>query len=129
MNFFIQKDKEKQDAAAERLIHSVNAVTALLKANTELRDTIEKLKAHKENQEGEVFGLQIENQTLRERLEVVEGILKSNKEDYENLVSDNVKNNMMKSNTQYGKFNMNAPLDESSRVSIDAVYNELIQLR
>jgi len=40
----MQKDKEKQDAAAERLIHSVNAVTDLLKANTELRDTIEKLK-------------------------------------------------------------------------------------
>lgn len=44
MNFFMMKDKEKQDAAAERLIHSVNAVTDLLKANTELRDTIEKLK-------------------------------------------------------------------------------------
>ncbi len=84
MNFFIQRDKEKQDAAAERLIHSVNAVTELLKANTELRDTIEKLKASKEDQEGEVFGLQIENQTLRERLEVVETILKSNKEDFEN---------------------------------------------
>lgn len=31
-------DKAKQDAQAERLIHSVNAVTELLKANTELRD-------------------------------------------------------------------------------------------
>jgi regulator of replication initiation timing len=49
-----------------------------------LRDTIEKLKASKEDQEGEVFGLQIENQTLRERLEVVETILKSNKEEFEN---------------------------------------------
>jgi predicted nuclease with TOPRIM domain len=104
-------------------------VTELLKANTELRETIEKLKSQKEQQEGEVFGLQIENQTLRERLEIVEGILKSNKEDYENLVSDNVKNNMVKSNTQYGKFNMNAPLGEQTSVSIDAVYNELIQLR
>lgn len=61
MNFFIMKDKEKQDAAAERLIHSVNAVTDLLKANTELRDTIEKLKISKEDLDGEVFGLQIEN--------------------------------------------------------------------
>lgn len=127
MNFFIQKDKEKQDAAAERLIHSVNAVTELLKANTELRDTIEKLKALKEEQDGEVFGLQIENQTLRERLEVVEGILKSNKDDLENLVSDNVKINMVKSNTQYGKFNMAASTE--GPVSIDSVYNELIQLR
>lgn len=53
----MMKDKEKQDAAAERLIHSVNAVTDLLKANTELRDTIEKLKASKEDVDAEVFGL------------------------------------------------------------------------
>jgi len=37
MQLYMQKDKEKQDAAAERLIHSVNAVTELLKANTELK--------------------------------------------------------------------------------------------
>ena len=36
------EEKEKADAAAERLIHSVNAVTELLKANTELRDKMEK---------------------------------------------------------------------------------------
>jgi hypothetical protein len=42
------KDKDKHDAAADRLIHSVNAVTELLKANTELRDTIEKMKINKE---------------------------------------------------------------------------------
>ena len=39
----------------------MNAVTDLLKANTELRDTIEKLKSSKEEADGEVFGLQIEN--------------------------------------------------------------------
>jgi hypothetical protein len=31
-------DKQKNDAQAERLIHSVNAVTELLKANTLLRE-------------------------------------------------------------------------------------------
>lgn len=41
-NFFIKSDKEKKDEAQDRLIHSVNAVTELLKANTELRDTLEK---------------------------------------------------------------------------------------
>jgi len=35
----------------------VNTVTDLLKANTELRDTIEKLKNQKEEVDGEVFGL------------------------------------------------------------------------
>ena len=37
-NFYFKQDKEKMDAAAERLIASVNAVTDLLKANTKLRD-------------------------------------------------------------------------------------------
>ena len=42
-NFYYKQDKDKVDAAAERLIHSVNAVTDLLKANTKLRDNIEKV--------------------------------------------------------------------------------------
>ncbi len=108
MNFYLQQDKQKMDAAAERLIHSVNAVTDLLKANTELRDTIEKMRRQKEDSDSEVFTLNIENQTLRERLELVEGILKNNRENYENMVSDQVKGILAKSNTQYGKFNMNA---------------------
>ena len=122
------------DAASERLIHSVNAVTDLLKANTELRDTIEKMRRQKEDSDAEVFTLNIENQTLRERLELVEGILKNNRENYEQLVSDDVKGILAKSNTQYGKFNMNAPLDGNANqpnqdFTIDAVYTELIQLR
>lgn len=83
MNFYMQQDKQKLDAASERLIHSVNAVTELLKANTELRDKIEKMRRAKEDVDGEVFSLNIENQTLRERLELVEGIIRNNKEDYE----------------------------------------------
>lgn len=61
MNFYLQQDKQKMDAAAERLIHSVNAVTDLLKANTELRDTIEKMRRQKEDSDSEVFTLNIEN--------------------------------------------------------------------
>ena len=38
---FLQ-EKKKHEAQAERLIHSVNAVTDLLRANTELRDNLEK---------------------------------------------------------------------------------------
>lgn len=33
----------KSEAQAERLIHSVNAVTELLKANTDLREAYEKV--------------------------------------------------------------------------------------
>lgn len=66
----------------------MNAVTDLLKANTELRETIEKLKNSKEEVDGENFTLQIENQSLRERLELVEGILKNNRSEYDGMVSD-----------------------------------------
>ena len=72
--------------------------------------------------------MQIENQSLRERLELVEGILKNNRANYENMVSDHVMDNMVKSNTQYGKFNMNATMDQAP-TTIDSVYTELIQLR
>lgn len=49
------------DAAAERLIHSVNAVTDLLKANTKLRDNIEKVQRELDEKESESFQLNIEN--------------------------------------------------------------------
>ena len=75
------------DAAAERLIHSVNAVTDLLNANTKLWDNIEKIQRELEDKDGEGFQLNIENQALRERLELVEGILKNNSQDYDELVS------------------------------------------
>lgn len=86
-NFYFQQDKDKMDAAAERLVHSVNAVTNLLKANTELRDNIERLQKLVDDKDTESFQLQIENQALRERLELVEGILKNNSSDFDELVS------------------------------------------
>jgi regulator of replication initiation timing len=60
------------------LIHSVNAVTELLKANTELRDKMENVERDLESKEYENAELNIENQQLRERVELVEGILKGN---------------------------------------------------
>ena len=55
-------DKQKSDAQAERLIHSVNAVTELLKANTELRDNNEKVERELDNKDAENTQLNIENQ-------------------------------------------------------------------
>ena len=52
-NFNFRQDKEKQEAAAERLIHSVNAVTDLLKANTKLRENIEKVQRDLEDRDAE----------------------------------------------------------------------------
>lgn len=54
-NFNYKADKDKMDAAAERLIHSVNAVTDLLKANTKLRDNIEKVQRELEDKDAEGF--------------------------------------------------------------------------
>jgi hypothetical protein len=51
----------KTEAQAERLIHSVNAVTELLKANTELRDHLEKIKGDLEDKEAENIQLHLEN--------------------------------------------------------------------
>jgi regulator of replication initiation timing len=86
-NFYFVQDKQKMDAAAERLIHSVNAVTDLLKANTNLRENIERVQRDLEEKDAEGFQLNLENQALRERLELVEGILKANSQDYDELVS------------------------------------------
>ena len=69
---------KKTEAQAQRLIHSVNAVTDLLKANTELRDQNEKINRELEDKEAENGQLQFENQQLRERLELVESILRNN---------------------------------------------------
>ena len=77
----------------------MNAVTDLLKANTELRDNIERLNRNNESKDIETFQLQVENQSLRERVELVEGILKNNKSQYDTLVSNQVKEIMEKSNT------------------------------
>lgn len=54
-NFYFKQDKDKMDAAAERLIHSVNAVTDLLKANTKLRDNIERVQRDLEEKDAEGF--------------------------------------------------------------------------
>jgi len=54
-------EKQKAEAQAERLIHSVNAVTELLKANTELRENVEKVERDLDNKDAENTQLNIEN--------------------------------------------------------------------
>jgi hemoglobin-like flavoprotein len=50
-NFY--EEKQKNEAQAERLIASVNAVTELLKANTELREQVDKVDRDLDNKEAE----------------------------------------------------------------------------
>ena len=81
-------DKQKADAQAERLIHSVNAVTELLKANTELRENVERVERDLDNKDAENTQLNMENTQLRERLELLEGILKSNSTQLDSMLSN-----------------------------------------
>jgi hypothetical protein len=66
-------------------------VTDLLKANTELRDQNEKISREMAEKDAENVGLQLENQQLRERLELVESILKNNSQQLDQMVSTPVK--------------------------------------
>lgn len=106
----------------ERLIESVSKVTDLLRSNQYLRDELDKLQKGTDVKDNELFTITQENLSLRERIEVLEGIIKSNKQDYENLVSAKVLNTMEKSTFEYTggaqKYN-----------TIDQVYQELIELR
>jgi len=88
------------------------------KTNTQLRDTLEKQNRALEDKEAEVFTLELENQNVRERLELVEGILKSNKTGYDSLLSANVRAQMAESSDH-----------QATTASIDEVYQELIKLR
>ena len=60
--------------------------------------------------------------TLRERIEILENIIKSNKFEYENLVSAKIINTMEKSTYEFHG-------GSKKTSTIDQVYQELIDLR
>ena len=68
---------------------------------------------------------------MRERLELVEGILKNNSHDYDEMVSAQIRSIMEKSNTEYSKFGHGSSLKgvKPKVTTVDEVYTELIQLR
>ena len=128
-------------------------MTELLRANTELRENVEKVERDLDNKDAENTQLNIENQQLRERLELVEGILKANSHHLESMLSQQTKTHLAMSNTEHGRFghktsNMasaaqtgqatrqpSAQAIDSSELSpeqpakVDEVYNELIHMR
>jgi len=79
----------------------VSKVTDLLRANQYLREEIDKLTKGTENKDNELYTITQENLGLRERIEVLENIIKSNKQEYENLVSAKVINSMEKSTYEF----------------------------
>ena len=88
-------------------MESVSKVTELLRANQYLRDEIEKLQKGSDSKENEVYSITQENMNLRERIEILENIVKSNKDEYEGLVSAKVISNMEKSTYEFHGGNKN----------------------
>jgi hypothetical protein len=82
-------------------VESVSKVTDLLKSNQLLREDIERNTKSTENKDNEIFTLNKENNDLRERLDVLETIVKANKADYDNLVSANVLSSIHKSSFEF----------------------------
>ena len=114
--------KEQVELENERLIDSVSKVTELLRANQFLRDEIDTLSKGNERKDNEIYTFTHENMGLRERIEVLEHIIKCNQQDYEQLVSAKVLTGMEKSSYEF-----HGAGHKSN--SIDAVYQELIALR
>lgn len=72
------------DTISQRLIESVGMVTDLLQSNKQLRDSINALTKEKETIENDNCILQSDNLELRDRIEILESIIKANANDYEN---------------------------------------------
>jgi cell shape-determining protein MreC len=62
---------------------------------------METTKKQTEIKENEIYTLNKENSDLRERLDVLESIVKANKQDYDNLVSANVLSSIHKSSYEF----------------------------
>lgn len=72
-------------------------MTDLLKSNQLLREELEQGAKSTETKDNEIYSLSKDNSTLREKLDVLENIIKANKSDYDNLVSANVLSSANKS--------------------------------
>jgi len=66
-----------------------------------LRDEIDKLSKGTESKDNEIYTITQENLNLREKIEIMENIIRSNRQEYENLVSAKVINTMEKSTYEY----------------------------
>lgn len=62
---------------------------------------MDKLSKGNDNKDNEVYTITQENLNLRERIEILENIIKSNKSEYESLVSAKVISNMEKSTYEF----------------------------
>lgn len=62
---------------------------------------MDKLAKGNEYKDNELYSMTQENMSLRERIEVLENIIRSNKRDYDSLVSANLINSIEKSTYEF----------------------------
>ncbi|EAS05465.2 kinesin motor catalytic domain protein (macronuclear) [Tetrahymena thermophila SB210] len=103
-----------QDFAIKRLIDSVNMIRELLQSNTEMREIIDSMNQEKENFNAELNILQMENQDLREKLEIMETFHATSSE-----VSSESTNECRKNNNQ----------DDILSLNKREIASEILQLR
>jgi len=60
---------------SERLIESINMVKELLQSNRDLRDSIHVINKKNDQNDIEIYNLNVENQDLRDKIEVLENII------------------------------------------------------
>ena len=66
-----------------------------------MRDDLETLQKQNDEKDNELYQITKENLGLREKVEILESIIKSNKAEYENLVSAKVLSTMEKSTYEF----------------------------
>jgi len=113
--------------ANERLIDSVTKVTELLRANQLLREEVDTLARSSESKDYELYSLNSENARLRERIEILETIVKASKQDYELMVNEHILDRVIKEHKKV--IRVDDRIDNIPNNSIDKVYHELITLR
>ena len=106
------------DRISERLIESVNMVKELLQGNRQLRDTIDRLTSTGEKNESDLYQLQVENRDLRDKIEVLESIIKAHPTDYENYDWRSIIN---EENPNY--------IVSTNNKAVDTVASEMLELK
>ena len=118
-NYIVKLDS---GTISQRLIESVSMVTELLQSNRQLRDWINMLSKEKENIEGDNSVLQTDNLELWDRIEILEGIIKANANEFENYDwSKIIENYNMRDDTLSSEY--------SSNKGIKSVINSMINIK
>ena len=115
-------NKNREDTS-NRFTDAMTRVTDLLKVNQMLREDCNVKEDTIRKKNIEIFGMRDENEELRDKIELLETIVQSDRDAFDKYVSSHLINEAQR--TQMGEY---IGIDEGS-VQIDSVYVELLELR